>query len=125
MLASRFTPLSTQGTQEYEPGWGLECAGVSSSQIGLSQQEPGDPGHKPGGGTEGGQVERPRRAEEHGVYVLFTHSSLVCGARLRCRGNEGGGGAGFLHPKQATGNSYRDGQVTESWGTSLLPRSQS
>lgn len=105
MLASRFTPLSTQGTQDYEPGWGQECVGVSSSQIGLSQQEPGDPGHKPGGRDRrrACQVEGPRRAEGHGVYVLFTHSSLVCGARLRCRGNEGGGGAGFLHPKQTTG----------------------
>lgn len=49
------------------------------------------------------QVEGPRRAEGHGVCVLFTHYSLVRGAQLGCRGNEGGGVLASFIPSRLLG----------------------
>lgn len=75
MLASRFTPLSTQGTQEYEPGWGQECVGVSSSQIGLSQQE--TQGTSQEAGTEGGHVRwRDPGVQRDMVCTCCSHTPL-------------------------------------------------
>lgn len=54
-------------------------------------------------------MEGPRSAEEHGMYVFFTHSSLLCGAQRRGRGNEGGGMLASFIPSRLLGTVTEGG----------------